>query len=81
MLLDVDKIKLRFEKKIDRLIKELNVYILMNSCREKGEKIRRVEYRRECRGEPMVRGKESYNYKRNIKRTRKRSKRKKEGII
>lgn len=31
MLLDVDKIKLRFEKKIDRLIKELNVYILMNS--------------------------------------------------
>lgn len=35
MLLDVDKIKLRFEKKIDRLIKELNVYILMNSLQGK----------------------------------------------
>lgn len=30
-----NKIKLRFEKKINRLIKELNIYILMNSCREK----------------------------------------------
>lgn len=48
----------------------------------KEKKYEGVEYRRECRGEPIVRGKESYNYKRNIKRTRKRSrKRKKEGII
>lgn len=60
MLLDVDKIKLRFEKKIDRLIKELNVYILRIAAgKSKGEKIRRAKYRRECRGESIVREKES----------------------